>query len=340
MTKPQVPQTKNQSWAKTDIDRFILAKLEAKGLKPVRRADDATLIRRLYLDLTGLPPAPDASTENLVDRLLDSRAFAERWGRHWLDVARYSETTGGDANVTLPEAWRYRDYVIESFAQDKPFNEFIREQIAGDLLPAKTVPERAENLIATGFLAIGQKSLNGTDPRQFAVDLADEQIDTASQAFMATTISCARCHDHKFDPISQRDYTSIAGIFLSTDTRYGTAGGVRERNASTQNFGSPHGARRMAAKENPTRPPDRAARRRHGRTQAGRKRVGRRGNDWLRGRAYHHSSQAHPDGTRCLQPRRQRKTTHHRHARQTHGRSTRRARCRKKGRPERQPPRR
>jgi Protein of unknown function (DUF1553)/Protein of unknown function (DUF1549)/Planctomycete cytochrome C len=233
MTKPQVPQTKNQTWAKTDIDRFILAELEAKGLEPVGRADNATLLRRLYLDLTGLPPAPDASTENLVDRLLDSRAFAERWGRHWLDVARYAETTGGDTNVTLPEAWRFRDYVIESFAQDKPFNEFIREQIAGDLLPAKDDPERAENLIATGFLAIGQKSLNGTDPRQFAVDLADEQIDTVSQAFMATTISCARCHDHKFDPISQRDYTSIAGIFLSTDTRYGTAGGVRERNAST-----------------------------------------------------------------------------------------------------------
>ena len=233
MTKPLVPQTKNQTWAKTDIDRFILAKLEPKGIEPVGRADNATLMRRLYLDLTGLPPAPDASAENLIDRLLASRAFAERWGRHWLDVARYAETTGGDMNSTLPEAWRYRDYVIESFMKDKPFDEFILEQLAGDLLPAKNDPERAEHHIATGFLAIGQKSLNGTDPRQFAVDVADEQIDAVSQAFMGTTISCARCHDHKFDPISHRDYTSIAGIFLSTDTRYGTAGGVRERNAST-----------------------------------------------------------------------------------------------------------
>ena len=136
-------------------------------------------------------------------------------------------------NSTLPEAWRFRDYVIESFMKDKPFDQFILEQLAGDLLPAASDRERAEHQIATGFLAIGSKSLNGTDPRQFAVDVADEQIDTVSQAFMGTTISCARCHDHKFDPISQRDYTSIAGIFLSTDTRYGTAGGVRERNAST-----------------------------------------------------------------------------------------------------------
>lgn len=233
MTRPAVPETRNQTWAKTDIDRFILAKLEENGLEPVGRADTATLVRRLYLDLTGLPAPVDASTDGLLDRLLDSRAFAERWARHWLDVARYAETTGGDTNVTLPEAWRYRDYVIESFAQDKPFDQFLREQIAGDLLPAKDDADRAEKLIATGFLAIGQKSLNGTDPRQFAMDLADEQIDAVSQAFMATTVSCARCHDHKFDPISQRDYTALAGIFLSTDTRYGTAGGVRERNAST-----------------------------------------------------------------------------------------------------------
>ena len=254
ITRPKVPVTKTTSWAKTDIDGFILAKLEAKGLEPVGRADNETLVRRLYLDLTGLPPAPDASDENLVDRLLNSREFAERWGRHWLDVARYAETTGGDMNVTLPEAWRYRDYVIDSFHEDKPFDQFIREQIAGDLLPASSGPERAEHQIATGFLAIGTKSLNGTDPRQFAVDVADEQIDTLSQAFMATTISCARCHDHKFDPISQRDYTAIAGIFLSTDTRYGTAGGVRERNASTlidapESWKLPTVARRMEPAE-------------------------------------------------------------------------------------------
>lgn len=233
ITQPKVPLTKTTGWAKTDIDHFILAKLEAKGLEPVGRADNATLVRRLYLDLTGLPPPEEVSTDGLLDKLLDSREFAERWARRWLDVARYAETTGGDVNVTLPEAWRYRDYVIDSIHEDKPFDQFIREQIAGDLLPDKSDAERAKNLIATGFLAIGTKSLNGTDPRQFAVDLADEQIDTVSQAFLGATISCARCHDHKFDPISQRDYTAMAGIFLSTETRFGTAGGVRARNAST-----------------------------------------------------------------------------------------------------------
>lgn len=233
ISRPKVPTTKNTTWARTDIDRFILAKLEARGLEPVGRADSATLVRRLYLDLTGLPPGDEVVTDGLLDRLLDSRAFAERWARHWLDVARYAETTGGDVNVTLPEAWRYRDYVIDSIHADKPFDQFIREQLAGDLLPNKGEAERARNLIATGFLAIGTKSLNGTDPRQFAVDLADEQIDAVSQAFLGVTLSCARCHDHKFDPISQRDYTAVAGIFLSTDTRFGTAGGVRARNASS-----------------------------------------------------------------------------------------------------------
>lgn len=277
MTQPTVPETKTDGWAKTDIDRFILAKLEENSLEPVGRADTATLVRRLYLDLTGLPPPenvadllskisqdhqtrrqldhqrsaaadlslsdgltvslssplPPETLDSLIDALLDTQAFAERWARHWLDVARYAETTGGDVNVTLPEAWRYRDYVIDSIHEDKPFDQFIREQIAGDLLPDSSDAERAENLIATGFLAIGTKSLNGTDPRQFAVDLADEQIDTVSQAFLGMTVSCARCHDHKFDPISQRDYTAMAGIFLSTETRFGTPGGVRARNAST-----------------------------------------------------------------------------------------------------------
>ncbi len=232
ITNPTVPQPKDAAWAKTDIDRFALAKLEEKGLKPVGDADEATLIRRLYLDLTGLPPPTDVSTENLIDRLLGTRQFAERWARHWLDVARFAETTGRDVNVTTPEAWRYRDYVIDAFHEDKPFDQFIREQIAGDLLPDRGDADRAQKLIATGFLAVGPKALNGTDPRQFAVDLADEQIDAVSQAFMGMTVSCARCHDHKFDPISQRDYTALAGVFLSTDTRFGTPGGVQGRNAS------------------------------------------------------------------------------------------------------------
>lgn len=231
LTKPSVPQPKDASWARTDIDRFILAKLEEKNLKPVADADAATLTRRLYLDLTGLPPPPGAPAD--IDQLLNTRQFAERWARHWLDVARFAETTGRDVNVTMPEAWRYRDYVIDAFHADKPFDQFIREQIAGDLLPDSGDADRAKKLIATGFLAVGPKPLNGTDPRQFAVDLADEQIDTVSQAFMGMTVSCARCHDHKFDPISQKDYTALAGIFLSTETRFGTVGGVQGRNASS-----------------------------------------------------------------------------------------------------------
>ena len=238
---PAVPEPKDGDWGHNDIDQFILSSLEAANLTPVPDANANSLLRRVYLDLAGLPPPPDAvekfnanpDIEAVVDSLLSTRQFAERWGRHWLDVARYAESTGRDVNVTMPEAWRYRDYVIESIHEDKPFDQFIREQIAGDLLPDSGDADRAEKLIATGFLAIGAKALNETDPRQFAVDLADEQIDAVSQAFLGQTISCARCHDHKFDPISQRDYTALAGIFLSTETRFGTPGGVQGRNAST-----------------------------------------------------------------------------------------------------------
>ena len=165
--------------------------------------------------------------------MLQSPQFGERWARHWLDVARYAESCGRDVNVVYPHAWRYRDYVIEAFNHDTPYNRFLREQVAGDLLPAKSDQERAQNEIATGFLAVGSKSLNEMRAKQFAVDLADEQIDTTTQAFIGLTVSCARCHDHKFDPISQRDYTAMAGIFLSTDTKFGTAGGNQPRNAST-----------------------------------------------------------------------------------------------------------
>ena len=242
--KPAVPQPKDATWARSDIDRFILAGLEGKGLKPAVDADAHTLLRRIYMDLTGLPPSPEAIesfTQNpgkdlqsaiatVVDRLSQSPQYGERWGRHWLDVARYAETSGRDANVVFPEAWRYRDYVVGAFDEDKPFDQFIREQLAGDLLPDKSDEERAKNLIATGFLSVGPKSLNETIARKFATDLADEQIDATSQAFLGVTIACARCHDHKSEPISQRDYTALAGIFLSTDTRFGSPGGVRGRN--------------------------------------------------------------------------------------------------------------
>jgi hypothetical protein len=251
MQKPVPPSTMDSSWPKTDIDRFVLNSLESKGLKPVGDAEPLVLLRRIYFDLIGLPPsakeaqafleawksAPGSDAQDelyaaVVDRLLASPQFGERWGRYWLDVARYSESSGKDVNILYPQAWRYRDYVIDSFNADVPYDQFIQQQIAGDLLPAKSNDERARHLIATGFLAIGPKSLNEMKARQFALDLADEQIDTVTQSVMGLTVACARCHDHKFDPISQVDYTAIAGIFLSTDTRFGTTGGNGGRNAA------------------------------------------------------------------------------------------------------------
>ncbi len=215
---------KDAAWPKNDIDRFLLAAMEAKGLKPVGDADKLTLLRRVTFDLTGLPPTPqeiDAFLQDssphafskVVDRLLTSPQFGERWGRHWLDVARFAESTGKDINLAFPHAWRYRDYVIAAFNKDKPYDQFLREQIAGDLLPAKDDKQRAEQLVATGFLAIGTKSVNQANPRQFALDLADEQIDTVSQGLLGVTAACARCHDHKFDPIPQRDYYATGGHF-------------------------------------------------------------------------------------------------------------------------------
>ncbi|MFM8470413.1 MAG: DUF1549 domain-containing protein [Limisphaerales bacterium] len=235
-----VPAVKNAAWPKSDLDRFILANLEAKGLAPVGDADKLTLLRRVHFDLTGLPPTfeevnavlDDKSADpfaNVVDRLLASPQFGERWGRHWLDVARFAESSGKDVNVAYPHAWRYRDYVIAAFNADKPYDRFVREQVAGDLLPASNDRQRAEQLVATGFLALGAKGMNEQKPAQFFMDVADEQIDAVSQAFLASTIACARCHDHKFDPFSQREYTALVGIFLSTETRYGTAQNVQNR---------------------------------------------------------------------------------------------------------------
>jgi hypothetical protein len=273
-----VPQPKNAAWAHGDIDRFLLSALEEKKLRPVADADPATLLRRIYFDLTGLPPSPidvgqffndwkaaganpqtaaaqqQAVLGKWVDKLLASSQFGERWGRHWLDVARYAESSGKDVNIAFPHAWRYRDYVIASFNQDKPYDQFLREQLAGDLLPASSDSQKADHLVATGFLAIGPKGLNEQNPRQFCLDLADEQVDTVSQAMLGLTISCARCHDHKFDPISQREYYGLAGIFLSTETLYGTASGVQNRH-STELITLPAGAP-VAAKT--LKPADRA----------------------------------------------------------------------------------
>ncbi|MEO6739104.1 MAG: DUF1549 and DUF1553 domain-containing protein, partial [Chthoniobacteraceae bacterium] len=217
---------------------------EAAKIKPVGDADRTTLIRRVYFDLIGLPPRPDEvdtfvkdkspnAFEKIVDRLLESPQFGERWGRHWLDVARYAESTGKERNFTFPSAWKYRDYVIASLNADKPYNEFIREQVAGDLLPSANDDEHNRHLIATGFLAIGPKGLNEKNKEQFRMDLVDEQIDVTTRAVTGVTVACARCHDHKFDPIAQRDYYAMAGIFKSTETYFGTAAaGGKNRNGT------------------------------------------------------------------------------------------------------------
>jgi hypothetical protein len=218
LSNPPVPEVKDKSWPRTDIDRFVLAALEAKGLRPVADAAPHDLRRRLHYDLTGLPPDPtEAAGAADVSALLDSPRFGERWARHWLDIAGYSESTGGGQNMVLPVNFRYRDYAIAAFNADKPYDQFLREQIAGDLMPAKDAAQRDKQLIATGFLSIGTKNtLEENDPR-YITTVVDEQIDSMGRSVLGLTLACARCHDHKFDPISTRDYYAIAGILRSSE---------------------------------------------------------------------------------------------------------------------------
>ncbi|MCY2965587.1 MAG: DUF1549 domain-containing protein, partial [Planctomycetota bacterium] len=240
--KPQVvPTPANAAWAWTDIDRFILAKQEANGLTPARDAAKATWLRRVTVDLTGLPPTPgelldfdlDGSPkakEKVVDRLLNSPRFGERWARHWLDVSRYGESTGKERNFVYLQAWRYRDYVIDSLNQDKPFDKFVREQVAGDLLPHANDAERDLHQIATGFLTLNPKGINDRNRESFLLEIVDEQIESVSRGLMAVSVVCARCHDHKYDPVPQADYYKLAGIFRSSEPRFGILN--RTRNAS------------------------------------------------------------------------------------------------------------
>ncbi|NBV23180.1 MAG: DUF1553 domain-containing protein [Proteobacteria bacterium] len=228
------PAVQDAAWPRTDVDRFLLAKLEAKSLHPSPDAEPAALARRLYFDLVGLPPTPEqvdafvrdyqSATGNrqsaiakLVDSLLASPHFGERWGRHWLDVVRYAESLTLRGFV-MKEAWRYRDYVINSFNADKPYDRFLREQVAGDLLPNGSVAERQQQLVATGFLTLGNTNLEEQQKKLLDMDVVDEQLDTIGKAFLAQTIGCARCHDHKFDPIPTRDYYALAGILKSSKT--------------------------------------------------------------------------------------------------------------------------
>jgi hypothetical protein len=256
-----------ESWVWNPIDRFIARGLADHGLRPVADADDPTLLRRLTFDLLGLPPSlavqsqwpaslglaslpfpsdpgstrsptdgrpqrvtpadRQQSITRFVDQQLADPAFGHHWARHWLDLMRFAESNGRDFNATYPEAWRYRDYCVDAFNSNMPLDQFIKEQVAGDLLYGSGARSSAalRGKIATGWFAFGPKTLGERNREQFAVDMADEQLDTLFQAFTGLTVACARCHDHKFDPISQRDYTALLGIFLSTETYYGTLGG-------------------------------------------------------------------------------------------------------------------
>ncbi|MBE2282310.1 MAG: DUF1553 domain-containing protein [Prosthecobacter sp.] len=239
------PAVKDTAWPANGIDRFILAKLEQNGLKPAPDAEAGTLLRRLSFDLTGLQPTADHQTtrqsdkdkgangsvsssphltvsssdyEKTVDALLASDAFAERFTSHWLDITRFAESSGGGRSLPFKDAWRFRDYVLESIRENAPIDRMITEQLAGDLMPYENAAQRRRQLTATGFLALGPTNYEEQDKGMLRMDIVDEQLDTMGRAFLGMTIGCARCHDHKFDPISTRDYYALAGILRSTKT--------------------------------------------------------------------------------------------------------------------------
>ncbi len=229
ITKPSVPKVKDAKWPRGDLDAFVLAGLEEEGLGPAIDADRYTLLRRVTFDLTGLPPTAeeidsfindrsDRAYETVVNRLLESPGFGDHWARHWFDLSCYADLADIQGNVLIRDAWRYRDYVIGAINSDKPLDRFIHEQIAGDLLPYENAEQQREQIIATGYLAIGPWTLQNYIKGQLAADVVDHQIDRIGRTFLAQTISCARCHDHKFDPIPTADYYALAGIFHSTLT--------------------------------------------------------------------------------------------------------------------------
>jgi hypothetical protein len=233
---PAIPEVTDAAWPANDIDRFILARLEPAGLQPGADAKKITLVRRLYFDLIGLPPTPEEiarfvddkspkAYENIVDRLMKSPRFGERWGRHWLDIVRYAESMSLRSRL-LKHAWRYRDYVIEAFNDDLPYDQFLTQQLAGDLLEASSVDAQRQNLIATTFLVMGDTLLENQNKSQLDMDVVDEQLDVIGKGLLAQTITCARCHDHKFDPIPTSDYYAMAGILKNVQ-------GLKHSNVST-----------------------------------------------------------------------------------------------------------
>lgn len=239
VASPALPAVENRLWPRDRLDYFVLAKMEASRLAPANDAAPRALFRRLSFDLLGLPPTaaeldrylaahqvdPQRATRAAVDEMLSRRAFAERWARHWLDVARYGESNGNDGlgrNPTFPHAWRYRDYVINALAADTPYDQFLTEQIAGDLLPSDSAQQRDRQLVATGFLSLAAKPAKAMN-NNFAMDVVADQLDVVGRGVMGLSVGCARCHDHKFDPIPTRDYYALAGLFTSSETMWGLA---------------------------------------------------------------------------------------------------------------------
>jgi hypothetical protein len=234
LRQPTPPTVASADWPRSDIDRFTLAAMERAGVTPAPDAPLPALARRLYLNLTDLPPTPEqlqvfleaaakdprAAFESLVDNLLASSHFGEAWGSRWLDLTRFAESSGGGRTLLFKDAWRFRDYVLESLNADVPLKQLIREHLAGDLLKSNSAEERRRQLAATAFLALGPTNYEEQDKQQLRFDIIDEQIDTIGRAFLGQTLGCARCHDHKFDPVSQRDYYALAGIFASTRTLF------------------------------------------------------------------------------------------------------------------------
>ncbi len=227
-----LPGVRNAAWPLVGPDRFILAELEAKNLKPAPDTDKATWLRRVSFDLTGLPPSPEElrafladksphAHESVVDRLLHSPHFGERWARHWMDLVRYAESRGHEFDPVIPGAWRYRDYLVRAFNADLPYPEFVKEHIAGDLLPARLDPATgaSESVPATGFWVLGEEVHSPVDIRQDEADRMDNRLDTMTKSFLGLTVACARCHDHKFDAISQKDYYALTGFLLSSSNR-------------------------------------------------------------------------------------------------------------------------
>jgi hypothetical protein len=276
VSEPAAPAVKDTVWPVDPLDRFLLSKMEGQGLHPAADADRYTWLRRLSLDLTGLPPSPEDITafvqdtspdaySKAVDRALDSPAYGERWARHWLDLTGYADMIGTSNDVYAEHAWRYRDYVIGAFNRDKPFDQFIREQLAGDLMPSASTEERAEKIVATGFLQVGDIEIVNPDKGKMEADHIDTQVNKVGAAFLGMTLACARCHDHKFDTVTLQDYYGIAGILRSSPASkksdYGVWSTIRttalpetpEQLAERQKLESEHAAKIVELKDEKAR---------------------------------------------------------------------------------------